>query len=258
MSSLGGTLAAGDTFVLFNASAYSGSFSAINLPTLDAGLAWNTSNLAVNGSISVKDIAPPAITVPSNITAEAAGAAGSIVAFNTSALDAVDGAVATVNSPVTGSTFPIGTTTVTVTASDAAGNAASKTFTITVTRSFAWFQGAYGLSGANPAADAGHGMPYLTAYAFGMNPNAPDRSLLPSATCQNGFLQISCPRYMDASDLTYLVEVSGDLRQWNSGPGYTQQVSVTPIDASRQQVVERDLIPTINAIPRFIRIRLVK
>ena len=258
VSSLGGTLAAGDTFVLFNASAYSGSFSAINLPTLDAGLAWNTSNLAVNGSISVKDIAPPAITVPSNITAEAAGAAGSIVAFNTSALDAVDGAVATVNSPVTGSTFPIGTTTVTVTASDAAGNAASKTFTITVTRSFAWFQGAYGLSGANPAGDAGHGLPYLTAYAFGMNPNAPDRSLLPSTICQNGFLQITYLRYTDASDLTYVVEVSGDLHQWNSGSGYTQQVSVTPIDASRQQVVERDLIPTTNAIQRFIRVRVVK
>ena len=221
-------------------------------------MAWNTSNLAVNGSISVRDIAPPTITVPSNITVEAAGPAGSIVAFNTSALDAVDGAVATVNDPASGSTFPLGTTTVTVTASDAAGNAASKTFTVTVTRSFAWFQGAYGLSGANPVADTGHGMPYLMAYAFGMNPNAPDRSRLPSAICQNGFLQISYPRYTDASDLTYVVEVSGNLHQWNSGPGYTQQVSVTPIDASRQQVLERDLIPTTNAIQRFIRVRIVK
>jgi len=177
--STSGTLAAGDTFVLFNASAYSGSFSAINLPTLDAGLAWNTSNLAINGSISV-------------------------------------------------------------------------------TRSFAWFQGAYGLSGANPAADTGHGMPYLTAYAFGMNPNAPDRSRLPSAICQNGFLQISYLRYTDASDLTYVVEVSSDLHQWNSGPGYTQQVSVIPIDASRQQVVESDLVPIQNARLRFIRVRVVK
>ena len=86
----------------------------------------------------------------------------------------------------------------------------------------------------------------------------PDRSLLPSATLQNGCLQITYSQHTDASDLTYVVEVSGDLHQWNSGPGYTQPVSATPIDATRQQTVERDLIHIQNSGRRFIRVRIVK
>ena len=53
MTNLAGTLALGNTFTLFSASLYAGSFSTINLPTLPAGLSWNTSKLVVNGSISV-------------------------------------------------------------------------------------------------------------------------------------------------------------------------------------------------------------
>ncbi len=44
--------AAGDTFTLFNATTYSGSFG-YSLPTLPTGLAWNTSQLVTNGSISI-------------------------------------------------------------------------------------------------------------------------------------------------------------------------------------------------------------
>ena len=45
-------LTAGDTFTLFTAPAYAGSFSSIiNLPTLPPGLIWNTSNLSVNGTL---------------------------------------------------------------------------------------------------------------------------------------------------------------------------------------------------------------
>jgi autotransporter-associated beta strand protein len=52
------TLAAGDTFTLFSAGAIAGSFTTINLPTLNAGLAW-VNNLLVNGSISVVAGIPP-------------------------------------------------------------------------------------------------------------------------------------------------------------------------------------------------------
>ncbi|MGC8952805.1 HYR domain-containing protein, partial [Chloroflexus sp.] len=48
-------------------------------------------------------------------------------------VDAVSGAVAVTCTPASGSTFPLGTTTVTCTATDAAGNTASGSFTITVT-----------------------------------------------------------------------------------------------------------------------------
>jgi hypothetical protein len=44
----------GDTFTLFDPlSTVAGSFSAFKLPPLTPGLAWSTSNLVVNGSISV-------------------------------------------------------------------------------------------------------------------------------------------------------------------------------------------------------------
>jgi hypothetical protein len=44
----------------------------------------------------------------------------------------VDGSVPVAASPASGSVFPIGTTTVTLTATDAAGNSATKTFAVTV------------------------------------------------------------------------------------------------------------------------------
>jgi hypothetical protein len=83
-------------------------------------------------SITVLDTLPPLITVPGNLTVEATGPGGATVNFTTSANDAVSGVVATNNSPASGSTFPVGTTTVTASATDAAGNAASRTFIVTV------------------------------------------------------------------------------------------------------------------------------
>jgi len=49
---LTGPVAAGDSFTLFTAGAFAGSFSATNLPVLTGGLAWDTSNLG-NGILAV-------------------------------------------------------------------------------------------------------------------------------------------------------------------------------------------------------------
>jgi autotransporter-associated beta strand protein len=63
VNNLAGTLAAGDTFKLFGAWAYMGSFTATNLPALSAGLAWDTSGLVVDGTIKVvSSSAPPALS----------------------------------------------------------------------------------------------------------------------------------------------------------------------------------------------------
>jgi len=45
--------AAGDTFTLFNAPGYSGTFSSFNLPALPVGLMWNTISLPVNGTLKI-------------------------------------------------------------------------------------------------------------------------------------------------------------------------------------------------------------
>jgi autotransporter-associated beta strand protein len=73
VNNLGSTPQLDDIFTLFSATSYIGSFSSITLPTLPAGLAWNTSSLLSNGKISV--VAMPAITglTPLNPTVECSG-----------------------------------------------------------------------------------------------------------------------------------------------------------------------------------------
>ena len=70
VNNLGPTPQLNDTYTLFSATGYSGSFSSVTLPALPAGLAWNTSSLTSNGRLSV--VASPLVTslTPLNPTAE--------------------------------------------------------------------------------------------------------------------------------------------------------------------------------------------
>ena len=85
-------------------------------------------------TVTITDKTPPAITVPADMTVEAAGPDGAKVGFTDqiSATDLVDANPTIKADPASGSTFPLGETTVTVSATDAAGNVATKTFKITV------------------------------------------------------------------------------------------------------------------------------
>ncbi len=53
-------LATGTSFNLFDASTFTGSFASISLPPLASGLSWNTSNLSVDGTISITGTATAA------------------------------------------------------------------------------------------------------------------------------------------------------------------------------------------------------
>ena len=55
VTNLSGTLALNDSFKIFNASSYNGTFSAVQLPPLSGGLLWNTNSLYTSGTISVVD-----------------------------------------------------------------------------------------------------------------------------------------------------------------------------------------------------------
>ena len=83
-------------------------------------------------SVTVSDTTPPVVTAPANITVIAASAAGTVVTFSVSAIDSVDGPVTATASPASGTLFPIGTTVVNVSATDAASNIGSASFTVTV------------------------------------------------------------------------------------------------------------------------------
>jgi len=83
-------LVAGDSFKLFNAASYSGTFTAVQLPPLSSGLAWNTGNLNTNGTVSVVVNTAPFI--------------GSILLSGNSLVLSGTGGVANVNYYLTGST----------------------------------------------------------------------------------------------------------------------------------------------------------
>ncbi|HXH40289.1 MAG TPA: HYR domain-containing protein, partial [Thermoanaerobaculia bacterium] len=98
----------------------------------------NCSATAVTGStsgsfnVTVRDTTPPVLSLPANITAEATGPSGAAVTYTATATDLVDGSVAVFCSPSSGSTFPLGTTTVQCTATDAHNNTAHGSFTVLV------------------------------------------------------------------------------------------------------------------------------
>lgn len=56
---IGNALVAGDTFNLFDWSSATGTFSSVNLPSLDTGLVWDQSSLYSSGQISVAAIPEP-------------------------------------------------------------------------------------------------------------------------------------------------------------------------------------------------------
>ena len=85
-------------------------------------------------TVTVQDTTPPAVTPPDNITMEAAGPTGIEVTYSgESAYDIVDGPRPVACAPVSGSTFALGETIVTCTASDTRGNTGSASFTVKVT-----------------------------------------------------------------------------------------------------------------------------
>jgi HYR domain/Bacterial Ig-like domain (group 3)/FIMAH domain len=83
-------------------------------------------------TVTVQDTTAPVYGSAPNVTADATSPAGAVVTYSTpSASDAV-GVVSNSCVPASGASFPIGTTTVTCHAADAAGNIATTTFTVTV------------------------------------------------------------------------------------------------------------------------------
>ncbi len=112
----------------------SGSVFPIATTTVSCSASDAAGNTA-NGSftVTVVDTTAPQVTVPSNITAEATGPSGAVVTYSgASSTDAVSGSVTPVCSPASGSTFALGSTTVTCSATDTAGNTGSGSFTVTV------------------------------------------------------------------------------------------------------------------------------
>ena len=110
----GSTFALGTTLVTVTATDHSG----------------NTSSATFH--VKVVDTTKPAITVPADITVEATSTSGAPVSFTYTVSDIADAAPTVTVSQASGSTFALGTTLVTVTATDHSGNTSSATFRVKV------------------------------------------------------------------------------------------------------------------------------
>ena len=82
--------------------------------------------------VVVGDTTPPVLVVPANIAVDATSPSGTVVTYAVTANDAVDPSPVVSCAPASGSTFPVGTNTVTCTATDFSGNSTTASFSVTV------------------------------------------------------------------------------------------------------------------------------
>lgn len=85
------------------------------------------------GTVTVVDNQPPALTCPVPQVIDATGPSGAIAIFSPTVSDNCSGAIAVSCTPASGSTFPIGSTSVSCGATDASSNQSSCNFTVSVT-----------------------------------------------------------------------------------------------------------------------------
>ena len=111
------------------------SSTALEGQAVSAQVADLAGNTATSNAILVmvdRD-APQFVSMPGDLLAEATGETGTVVTWSApSATDAVVGTIAPVCGPHSGWSFPLGVTTVTCTATDPVGNAATASFTVSV------------------------------------------------------------------------------------------------------------------------------
>jgi len=119
----------------------------LNLGTLPGGSGGDALDITNNGKIAgysttasgethatlwlPADDTPPSLAV-GDVTANATSPSGAVVTYVVTAIDDTDPNPAVLCDPPSGSAFPIGTTTVNCTATDAAGNQATASFTVYV------------------------------------------------------------------------------------------------------------------------------
>jgi hypothetical protein len=109
----------------------SGSFFSVGTTSVIATATNSNGSASCSFNVVVTDKTGPVISCPANKTVTTSGTSA-IVTFSVTATDNC-GAVSVVSNPPSGSSFPLGTTTVVSTATDSAGNTANCSFTVTVT-----------------------------------------------------------------------------------------------------------------------------
>ena len=161
-----------------------------------------------------------------------------------------------------------GTSTITVSVSDGALTTGTS-FVLSVDPPITtWKKNQFGANWANVAISGDladpekDGIANLLEYALNLSPNLMSVTGLPTSgsvlVSGSTYVALAYTRVKSATDITYLVEVSGDLSNWSSGPSYTLQTGSTD-SGSTASVVVRDLTPISPSNPkRFIRLKITR
>ena len=233
----------------------------------------------VDAAVAAISLLPPKITSPSAVTFTNGAYGGYQITTNLDGTPSAPTNYSAAGQPawlsvnastgvVTGTPPQTGDTSMTVSATNAAG-IGSAALEITVQTAFMAWQNTYftaaelnnpAISGSN-AAPAGDGISNLTKYALGLNPKSDGSGGLPTISLtpvgSSKYLTLTYNKSLGASDVTYTVEVSSDLQTWSSGTSYTATISATNNSAGTMQtVVQRDLTPTSGTMQRFIRLKI--
>jgi len=118
-----------------------GSTFALGSTTVNCSATDAHSNTAHSSfSVTVVDTTPPSISAHGDVNVTATSASGAVATYTLpTATDLVDGSVPVNCTPVSGSTFAIGTTAVNCTSTDSHNNTAHSAFNVNVTYAFTGF-----------------------------------------------------------------------------------------------------------------------
>jgi hypothetical protein len=93
---------------------------------------FSATEQTTSATVTVRDLTAPVLSLPALVTVDATGPSGAQVVFSATATDNVDTNPAVSCTPASAVTFPIGTTRVHCSATDAAGNREAGSFSVTV------------------------------------------------------------------------------------------------------------------------------
>jgi len=255
----------------------SGLISGTATSTGTSNIALSASNAGGTGTSSLLLTIlppPPVITSTTPVTATV-GASFSfqITATNSPASYAASGLPSglildATTGLITGTATATGTSNVTISAINLGGTGSAMLTLPVVTPYSTWQSSVFtaaqladpAISGdsADPAGDA---IPNLLKYALNLNPFIVGDGGLPVAsivtTGSGNYLTLTYTQVLSATDITYTVQVSTDLQNWNSGSGYTDPPVTSGSSDGVIQLYNVQAAQPVDATPeQFIRLQV--
>jgi len=230
-----------------------------------------SANLAITILLS-----PPLITSGTNATAIQGQpfsyqitASNSPTAYDATGLPAGFG-IDTSTGLISGTATASGTSSVTIYATNSGGTSSATLLIVVQSPYSAWQNTSFTTNDLlDPAISSGtatpahDGVPNLLKYALGLSPkvSVSGGNGLPVVTTTTAggidYLTLTYTQILSATDITYLPEVSSDMKNWNSGTGYTMLSGSTNPGGLTKTMTAQDLTPT-TAPKRFIRLKITR